>query len=97
MSYWKEVDARRQAQRDFERRGRPDRDMNDRYGRDDQRAYAEEFERARREEDRRQEERQRRKQELIDIGESLKLAADNAESDRNTIEQLRAALKMVPE
>ncbi len=40
MNYWAEEDAKRQARRDFDRRGRPDHDMNDRYGRDDQRAGA---------------------------------------------------------
>ena len=57
MSYWDEVDAKRQAQRDFERRGYPDRDMNDRYGTNAQREYADEFARLRRDDERKQEER----------------------------------------
>lgn len=57
MSYWAETDARRQADRDFERRGRPDRDMYDRYGQDSQRAYAEEFDYRKREDERKQEDR----------------------------------------
>src|SRR3990167_4345702 len=57
MGYWHELDAKRQAERDFERRHRPDHDMYDRYGRDSQRAYAEEYDRCRRQEERREEER----------------------------------------
>ncbi|MCE9639497.1 MAG: hypothetical protein K8S22_04995 [Betaproteobacteria bacterium] len=57
MSYWAETDARRQADRDFERRGRPDREMHDRYGRDDQRAYAQEYDYRQREDERQQQER----------------------------------------
>jgi len=57
MSYWDEVDAKREAQRDFERRGCPNWDMNDRYGTDAQREYADEFARLRRDDERKQEER----------------------------------------
>lgn len=57
MGYWHEIDAKRQAERDFERRHRPDRDMYDHHGRDSQRAYAEEFDRCRRDDERRREER----------------------------------------
>jgi len=69
MSYFSEVDAKKQAEHDFAWRGRKDRDMYDRYGRDDQRAYANEFDRLQRENERRQEERreeERREEEMVE-------------------------------
>jgi hypothetical protein len=84
MGYWHEVDAKRQAERDFERRHRPDHDMYDRYGRDSQRAYAEEFDRCKREDERRQEER-REEERAAELREQQRI--ENRREERRQCEE----------
>lgn len=88
MSYWHEVDAKRQAERDFERRHRPNSDMYDRYGSGSQRAYVEEFDRCRHEDERRREARreeeriaERREQQRIERRREKQWPSDEAEAD----------------
>lgn len=78
MSYWQEVDAKRQAERDFDRRGRPDREMYDRYGSDSQRAYTAEFDRHKREDERLQEER-REEERLAERSEAQRIERQREE------------------
>lgn len=68
MSYWSEYDAKRQAERDFERGRRDSHHMMERHWSETSRAYAEEYERherdqRRREEERREQEEYERRQE----------------------------------
>lgn len=92
MGYWEERDAKRQAERDYDRGRHSDYQMYDRYGRDDQRAYAEEYDRCQREDERRQEERreEERAEELRDNRRQQEMEHERQREEAAYWEQMEA-------